>query len=480
MTQIYNNPSEAGEANASTIGTQFNTFWWHKKALIEAKKDMYFMPLADVLSMPKHYGKEIKVYHYIPLLDDRNTSDQGISASGAVITAAMFYANMPVTPLRIADAGSAAAKVLLDDNVGTLATFTDGANGSGGGATTLLTQVGGTLSLLYSTEAKVDALVALDMGITKSSAGGNLYGSSKDVGSIQGKIPTLTETGGRVNRVGFTRIERSGSIAKFGFFTEFTQESFDFDSDSELYGHLSREMVTGATQLTEAVLQADLLAGCGTVLYTGEAVSDLTVSGETTDIAVVDNDDFMRLSIMLDENRTPKTTKYITGSRMIDTKTIAAGRVMYIGTELQMQISKLQDSFGDAAFVPIHQYGHAGTIMNGEIGTIGQFRLVVVPEMLHWAGAGATVGTNPGYRASGDHYNIYPMLVIGAESFTTIGFQTDGKTVKFKIITKMPGVKTADKTDPFGEVGFSSIKWYYGMLIMRPERLAVIKTLATV
>lgn len=72
-------------------------------------------------------------------------------------------------------------------------------------------------------------------------------------------------------------------------------------------------------------------------------------------------------------------------------------------------------------------------------------------------------------------------LVAGTLSdaaFTTIGFQTDGKTVKFKIITKMPGEKTADSNDPYGEAEFSSIKWYYGTLVLRPERLAIIKTVA--
>jgi N4-gp56 family major capsid protein len=102
--------------------------------------------------------------------------------------------------------------------------------------------------------------------------------------------------------------------------------------------------------------------------------------------------------------------------------------------------------------------------LNGEIDTIEQFRIVVVPEMLNWAGAGAAVGVNAGYRSTGDKYDVFPMLVVGDASFTTIGFQTDGKTVKFKITTKMPGEKTADRTDLYGEVGFSSIKWYYGTL----------------
>lgn len=393
---LYNNPDTTPSSVDDPSGKQMNTFFWWKKALIEARKDQYFMPLADVTGMPKNYGKEIKVYHYIPLLDDRNKNDQGIDASGATI---------------------------------------------------------------------VD---------------GNLYGSSKDIGTITGKIPTLTEVGGRVNRVGFSRITRSGRITKFGFFTEFSQEALDFDSDSELWSHISTELMNGAVQLTEAVLQKDLLAAAGTVVYTGAATQDSEITGEGAAgvASIVDYDDLMRLSITLDENRTPKQTKVITGSRMIDTRTISAGRVMFIGSELIPLLRKMKDPFNNAAFIPVHQYADAGTILNGEIGTIDAFRLVVVPEMLHWAGVGKAVGTNPGYRATGGKYDVYPMLVIGAESFTTIGFQTDGKTLKFKVTTKMPGEATADRNDPYGEMGFSSIKWYYGTLILRPERIALIKTVA--
>ena len=396
MPQLYNAPNTTPSSIERSGSSQMNTFFWQRKALVEAKKDMYFTPMADTVSMPKHYGKEIRVYHYMPLLDDRNLNDQGIDASGAVI------------------------------------------------------------------------------------AQGNLYGSSKDVGAIDSKLPTLTENGGRVNRVGFTRIQRTGTIQKFGFFQEFSQESMDFDTDSELYMHLSREMVTGATQLTEAVLQKELLAGAGTVVYAGDATSDLTVNGESADPAVVDYADLMRLARILNDNRTPKQTKVIAGSRMIDTKTINSGRVIYIGSELEATLKAMTDLFGNAAFVPVHQYADAGNVLNGEIGTIDQFRIVVVPEMLHYAGAGASVGTNPGYEESGGNYNVYPMLCVGAESFTTIGFQTSGKDMKFKITTKMPGKETADRTDPYGEMGFSSIKWYHGTMILRPERLAVVKTLATI
>jgi N4-gp56 family major capsid protein len=158
---------------------------------------------------------------------------------------------------------------------------------------------------------------------------------------------------------------------------------------------------------------------------------------------------------------------------------------MFIGSELVPVVRGMTDLFGQKAFIAVQHYADAGSVLNGEIGSVDAFRIILVPEMLHWAGAGAVAtGSNEGYRTTNvggtDHYDVYPMLVIGDDSFSTIGFQTDGKTVKFSVITKMPGPNAADRNDPFGETGFSSIKWYYGILIKRPERIAVIKTVAPI
>lgn len=406
----YNAPADGQKSSIDGAGSdQMNTFFWLKKAIIDARREQYFMPLASVTNMPKNFGKTIKVYQYVPLLDDRNVNDQGIDANGVAI------------------------------------------------------------------------------------ANGNLYGSSKDVGTIAGKLPTLTENGGRVNRVGFTRLQREGSIHKFGFFTEFTQESLDFDSDSELLSHLSRELMNGAVQMTEAALQMDLLAAPGVVIYTGAATDVDEITGEVTPAAgavpeipasIVDYEDLMRLDQILTDNRTPTSTTIIKGSRLIDTQTLGATRVLFVGSELVPLLKRMRDLFGNKAFIEIQHYADAGTVMNGEVGAIDKFRIIQVPEMLHWAGAGAEVEDNPGFRTSMvggvERYDVFPMLCIGDQSYTTIGFQTDGKTVKFNVMTKMPGKETADRNDPFGETGFSSIKWYYGILILRPERIGIIKTVAPV
>jgi N4-gp56 family major capsid protein len=386
MSMQFKNPP----TTASTIGSQIQNHYYVKKALVELPKLQYFSQLADVTSMPKNFGKKIKRYHYMPLLDDRNINDQGIDASGATI------------------------------------------------------------------------------------ANGNLYGSSKDVGTISGKMPVLSETGGRVNRVGFKRIELEGTLEKFGFFDEYTQESMDFDTDEQLMEHINREMILGANEMTEDALQIDLLNSAGVVRYAGNATTNATVGGDD----IVTYGDLMRVSIQLDQNRCPKQTKIITGSRMIDTKTIPSARVAYIGSELIPVFKGMTDLHGNQAFVGVERYAAGTTTLNGEIGTVDQFRLVVVPEMMKWAGAGADASADATCYETSDHYDVFPILVVGDESFTTIGFQTDGKSVKFKIMHKAPGEATATKDDPYGETGFMSIKWYYGFMVLRPERIALIKTAA--
>jgi N4-gp56 family major capsid protein len=316
-----------------------------------------------------------------------------------------------------------------------------------------------------------------DQGINAAGAtiaNGNLYGSSKDVGTISGKMPALSETGGRVNRVGFKRKELEGTIEKFGFFDEYTQESLDFDTDAELAQHINREMIMGANEITEDALQIDLLNSAGVLKYAGDATSNATIGGND----IVTYGDLMRLAIDLDNNRTPKSTKVITGTRLVDTKVLPAGRVAYIGSELLPTFKAMKDLHNNPAFISVEKYAAGGTTVHGEVGAVDNFRLVVVPEMMKWAGAGADASADATCYETADKYDVFPILVVGDESFTTIGFQTDGKTVKFKITHKAPGEATADRNDPYGETGFMSIKWYYGFMALRPERIALIKTAA--
>ena len=207
MATTYGSPSSTASGTASKIGAQARTDYYHKKAIIAVRDQQYFMPLADVRAMPKNMGKKIKQDVYVPMLDVLNTGDQGIDAAGTALTAGTYSAWNAAGVLQSSTAANAGAAV---------------------------------------TSAGTGGEIALNDQ--------NLWGSSKDTGTITSKIPALTENGGRVNRVGFTRLQVTADLYKRGFFTEYTQESLDFDSDAELLMHITEEALVGANELTEAEL----------------------------------------------------------------------------------------------------------------------------------------------------------------------------------------------------------------------------------
>ena len=306
-------------------------------------------------------------------------------------------------------------------------------------------------------------------------ANGNIYGSSTDVGVVNTKFPVLGESGGRVNRVGLTRVELVSNLNKFGFFWEYSADLERFDTDAELMTHANRELMNGAVKVYEDKLQIDLLNNAGLVKYSGTATSVAALGVATN--SELTYADLVKLGIDLDKNRTPKQTKIITGTRMVDTKTIPDCRVAYIGSELVPTLEAMKDYHGERAFIPAHNYAGGTTLLKGEIGRVANFRIVLVPNMMKWAGAGASSASASYYQTGGIH-DVFPFLVVGDESFTSIGFQTDGKSQKFTTIHKKPSIDTADKSDPYGETGFSSIKWFYGFMPQYIERLAVIKCVA--
>lgn len=396
---MYNDPSNLSGSGAvpSTIGVQSPSgqAYHLRKALTEAARKRKFGKLADHITMPANMGKRITMFHYFPLLDDRNMNDQGIDARGVQIK------------------------------------------------------------------------------------NGNLYGSSKDVGTITGALPTLTEDGGRRNRVGFQRTMIEGTFHKFGFFYEWTQESVDFDSDPNWLSRIYTEAIIAAEKIQEDKLQIGLLGAAGTVLYSGTATSDATMDHTSQ----VSYKTLKRLETALNEVNAPKSTTIMSGSRMVDTRTLRTNRVMFVGSEVVPLLEAMQDVLNRPAFIPVHQYAAdpKAQVMEDEIGAIGHFRIIEHPEMKHWAGKGATSVSGNGLRNSNGKYNIYPMLVVSSGSFSTIGFQTGSNgNSKLKIITKKPGEATADRSDPYGEVGFTSVKWFYGILVQRPEWIGLIKTTAPI
>ena len=427
--RFYNDPINAVP---SDIGEQIVEEAYWRKAIKDAMRDQYFMPLAEVRDMPRNSGKTMKANVYIPILDDRNISDEGIDATGLTLDATRAYA------------------------------FVDGAVASIG-------WTGAAADGSFVDVATAEAAPEFTPGDTVTLGFANLYGGSRDVGAITAKLPVLGEGAKRVNRVGATRLVVEGSLEQFGFFNEYTEESVNFDTDAELNQHVADEMLKAANEATEDTLQRDLLNSAGTVRFPGAIATIATV--DTTPLTY---EDFIRLSITLDLNRTPKHTSIITGSRMVDTRTINSARIMYVSPEMTVTLETLENLQNEKALIDVRHYEGQTHTMNGEIGSIHNFRIVVNPEMAVYTGGGAAAGVGTHYETGGN-IDVQPMLVVGDDSFSTIGFMSDGKkrNTKFTINHVRPGPASVTLENPYGNMGLMSIRWWYGFLLKRPERLAV-------
>jgi len=446
---IYNDPVNGLKSSVDVgapEGEQFNLFKWQRKALIAIRNRQVFQQLADVSIMPKHHGKKIKKYEYIPVLDDRNVNDQGLDAAGATLIMDKFHA-------------FTADNVLVPDATmaGNAAGYTDKATceGTSGFVRATMVAMGGGLSL---------------------------YGGSKDVGTISKRLPALGEEGGMVNRIGHSRTTIEGSIAEQGFFSTYTEDSMQFDTDDMLLDHIMTESLVAANELVEDNLQLDLLAAAQVYLFAGGVTAIENIDGSASADCIVNYKDLLKMNITLDDNKSPKGTKMITGSRMIDTRVVSAARYAYIGSELLQTLEGMVDLHNAPAWKEVASYAQAGNVAVGEEGAIGRTRFVVAPEMMRWEGGGADATTNDQSCSvtdvgGTDHFDVAPILFVGSGSFSTISFNSSGKSVKFSIIHKKPGVETADAyNDPYGKKGFYSLRFWYGTLILRPEWIGLIYT----
>ena len=315
---------------------------------------------------------------------------------------------------------------------------------------------------------KEQAYEALPPLILKQNSG-NFYGGSTDVNMIKNFIPSLGEFGGWKNRVSLTRKFIKCNIQFHGCYIPFTRETLEFDNDAELLDRSISEAFTTAQEITEALMQNDLITTAsakGTVFYSGTAMTKKDV------VAGLSYHGLMVWKTALTKNRIPKKTKIVVGYKLTDTVTIDKGWLVYIGEELLPTLEALEDYHGEKAWTPVRQYGAATKILPGEEGSIGSFRFISVLKM------------QSSVNKFGDP--VYPILLVGEESFATINYMGNsttgsssgrtGSKGKYRTNFVRPGGEGSKYLEPYGQTGFFSLNWYHGFMALRNERLGIFWT----
>ena len=418
------------ETPTSSIGVQFNNKFWSKVAVKAARRYMTFSQLGEQLIQPKNYGDTIVKYAEVPIIHQLNINDQGIDANGATLIKNKWYS--------------------YDVNGAMLAPT----NGS----------------------ATKDAALAVVGTVTIKSGNGNMWGGDNSISVIKGSFPVLGEEGGKVNAVGMVRQMLTAKVVEFGFHIPFTQKMIDMDTETGLLARMAQEVGIAQGEIREKQIQLGLIAASETNRVIAGDAGSISAIGAAD---LVEFQDLRGMEQSLKFARVPKQTKIIDGSTNFGTTTIGAGYTAFVGQELYPTLEDMTYG-GINVWKPVESYAAAGTIMENEIGKISHTRFVEVMEMAKYDGAGAisTDATDDVDAANryqtNSHYDVFPILYVGTDSFGTVGFEGDVARVN----TIMP--KADAYNDPFGKKGAISIAWYFGLLVYRAERIRQIVSAAKI
>ena len=244
-----------------------------------------------------------------------------------------------------------------------------------------------------------------------------------------------------------------------------------------LASRLEMENVGAGEALYQQGEAADvfILETGGVVLQDGDGIrvfaGDATAINEIGAIDILSFSDLRMMDKALKDARCPKTTKLIDGSTKYGTTTVGKARYVYVGQEALPTLEDMEHN-GKSVWSPVEDYAAAGTVAEGEIGRIGPFRFIEVEDMPRYVGIGADAtdsvdDDDAGNRYTSDdetgtaHYDVFPILFVGSNSFATVGFEGDVA----RVTTVMP--KADAYNDPYGKKGSVSISWYYGIMFLQ-------------
>lgn len=424
--QVYGdgtNPS-GGDGN-------IRTDYYDRAAIKVAVPELIYGKYADSKTQKRNTGKTFRISRYLHVLDDANSNNQGLDGNGDVIGNTSFI-------------------------------FNNIAYGTSGAADTAKATYDATAEGIAAIANNVEPLV-----YDVTTGGGNLYGSSRNVGDIVSLMPTLAEGADRVNRVGVVRENFSATLVRKGNFMEYTDEMTMF-SDHDMQMEYRTKLARLAMEMKDDDVQLGLLGGAGVSFYTGTATSLVTIgesndAGATNEECRVTYDFFRKIAKRLKLNQAEKNTSIITGSTKFGTTPINKAYYSIVGADV------VYDLEGITEFKPVHEYGYASGVAENEVGALHETRFVESQRAMKYSGAGAAAATDDlGLAGDGTNLDVHPIIFPTKGSYATIGLQGAGKPV-FK--AKAPGQATTE--DPYGVKGLFSFNYFHGGITLQPEKLLV-------
>jgi len=398
--------------------------YYDRGAIKIAVADLIYGKYVDSKTQKRNSGKTFRISRFLHILDDANVNNQGLDGDGNVIGNTMVIFNN----IAYADQGAAdAAKATFDATAEGIAAI---ANNVEPGTFTVTT------------------------------GGGNMYGSSRNVGDVVTGIPVLAEGADRVNRVGITRENFACTLVRQGNFEEYNDEVQLF-SDHDMQMEYRTKLARLAIEVKDDNTQLGMLGAAGVRFYAGTATSIATI-GTGDEVALPTYNFFRKITKRLKINLAIRNDSMLTGSTKVGTTPINKAYYAIIGPDVTYDVEGIPE------FRAVHEYGYASNLADNEIGSCHETRFLETTRAMKYAGEGAAVTANPGAQETGGAYDVFPILYPTKGSYATVSLAGAG-SIKFK--SKAPGKATSE--DPYGVKGLFSYNTWFAGLALQPEKLLV-------
>jgi len=147
---------------------------------------------------------------------------------------------------------------------------------------------------------------------------------------------------------------------------------------------------------------------------------------------------------------------------------IQAAYPVYAHSDLESDIRNLPN------FKDVSEYHNQAPLSPNEIGSWGQFRFCLAPELTYYPAGGALVGATGLKADNSTNIDVYPMIILGANSFKQVALRgmdaIDANHIPHG---------TRDKSDPGGQRGYVWAGTWHAAEITNQDWLAVVEVGAT-
>jgi len=454
-----------GGLTSNTIDRQFTPEFVTKAVVEMPARKRFFSNRSNKVAMPKNHGDTLTKEVRLPMLHKDNMVDGGVDASVASIIKNEYARVVSAT-------GIVVQRYNMENYLASDADVNDQA------------------VLDAARRASRDAAVAaIQAGEEVKSTSGSILNGAAGYATSTGPLVELPEEGGVINLLNSSSKLVSAKVTFHGVASKYTVRSVNLDSRKGQVATKIKDLSRAVVEIKEMQVQNSVLSAAELNMMPSTADATVTDMADMDGLDTLSYDALTAFEQELQRDDVPMDTEILKGVDLVDTVIIEDAYIAYVNREAIPVLRRIEGPGGALVWVEKSKYAAGTTLLEGEQGSIGSFRFVVVPDLQVYRGGGVEVAIATGnidnanaatqaaayktVKTDGTFYDVFPMIVVGDDSYSITGF--GGESTSAKHI--MP--KADVHNDMYGEVGGVSAKWSYGFLPYRPERIKMLAYTAT-